>query len=90
LEEANQIKNKPKEKNTSIKFKIGMIVTVICEQQLAGVIIGWNDKRADVYKSYKCINNPFKLYYSILCEDNRLHFVSEGIHRLYYIILLII
>jgi len=66
---------------------VGMIVSFIYEEhpEHLGVIIGWNDRRTDVYNSYKCINNISKLYYIVLCQDNRLHIASEGLHKLYYI-----
>jgi hypothetical protein len=67
-----------------MRFTVGMIVNVVCEQELTGVIIGW-DKYTDVHKLCKYINKQFKLYYIVLCDDDKLHFIPEGIHRLYYI-----
>ncbi|KAH0944414.1 hypothetical protein HN011_000897 [Eciton burchellii] len=79
FEEKDQGMCEPKRKKADVKFTVGMIVSVICEERLAGVIIGWNDKRTNVNRFFKCLNNPFKLFYTVLCDDNRLHFVPKDL-----------
>jgi hypothetical protein len=62
-----------------MKYTVGMIVTIRSDKQLAGVIIGWQHKELEPCDvSYSDIEDPILDWYSVLCEDEKLHYQSEG------------
>jgi heat shock protein HspQ len=68
---------KPKKRDANIKFAVGMIVEVR-PQGFTGVIIEWEQKNLDR------LDIPTSNIYTVLA-DNKLHYVSEGINKLYYV-----
>jgi len=69
----------PKKRNAYIKFAVGMIVE-IRSNQMVGVIIGWigwNKKDSG--------NTDARYPYLVICTDNKLHYIFEGINRLYHV-----
>jgi len=66
---------KSKERNASVKFAVGMIVE-IQSKNLIGVIIGWNKKKTLLIN---VCTKPIQNLYMVICTDNTLHYVPEGI-----------
>jgi len=64
-----------------MKYAVGMIVRIRSEELLGGVIIGWQQKKLepwDVLESHSGLKDPILSWYSVLCEDEKLHYQSEG------------
>jgi len=73
----------PKLRFASMKYAVGMIVSIKSKEQLAGVIIGWQHSEFESWKELKSRNDPrlkdpILEFYSVLCEDEKLYHESEG------------
>jgi hypothetical protein len=74
-----------------MKFAVGMIVRSRAtrnSRSMIGVITGWNELRPNFDVTLEPFDDdqcPCDRYYTILCEDERSYYFSEGISRSYYI-----
>jgi len=60
-----------------MKYTVGMMVTIISEEHLAGVIIGRQQSELDtcnVIEACTGLKDPIIEWYSVLCEDEKLHY----------------
>jgi len=67
-----------------MKYTVGRMVTIKSEEQLAGVIIGWQQSELepyDVVEASTGLKDPIIQWYSVLCEDEKLHYQSESMYE---------
>jgi hypothetical protein len=67
-----------------MKYAVGMIVSIKSKEQLAGVIIRWQNGKFENGKELTSYNeprlkDPILEFYSVLCEDEKLYYESEYI-----------